>query len=211
MKSKKRLLQDSTLYIIIDRKVCMNKSLLKISTQAADSGADIIQLRDKGSPKEATLKTAYAIRKSLSNKKTIFIINDYLDIAKIVDSDGVHLGQDDFSVSIARRILGKDKIIGVSCKNVAQAKFAQKHGADYIGVGPIFPSPTKPQAIPKGLNLIGKIKNSVSIPFFVLGGINKNNLKDILSLGAERIAVCSAVCGRKNIPLATKQLVRLLH
>jgi thiamine-phosphate pyrophosphorylase len=185
--------------------------LSAVASEACDSGADIIQLRDKESPKGSVLKSAYAIRKSLSGKKTIFIINDYLDVAKIVDSDGVHLGQDDFSVGIARRILGEDKIIGVSCKNSAQARLAQKQGADYIGIGPIFSTPTKPHAKPVGLNLIRKIKSSVSMPFFVLGGINENNLKDILDSGAKRIAVCSAVCGRKNISLATRRLAKLLH
>lgn len=211
MKLKKRLLAGSKLYVIIDRKICADKPLDSLARKVASCGADIIQLRDKESPKESVLKAAYAIRKTLFNKKTIFIVNDYIDIAKITDADGLHLGQGDSSVGIARRILGKDKIIGVSCKNVMQARIAQKQGADYIGVGPIFATPTKPQAKPVGLSLIAKIKKSVPIPFFVLGGINKNNLKDIRAYGVERIAVCSAVCAGKDIRVSTKQLLKLLH
>jgi thiamine-phosphate pyrophosphorylase len=211
MKLKKRLLAGSKLYVIIDRKICARKPLASLASQVASCGADIVQLRDKESPKKSVLKAAYAIRKTLSNKKTIFIVNDYIDVAKITDADGLHLGQDDCSISTARRILGKDKIIGVSCKNVAQAKTAQKQGADYIGVGPIFATPTKPQAKPVGLSLIPKIKNSVSIPFFVLGGINKSNLKDIRAYGAQRIAVSSAVCVDRNTRVSTRQLAKLLH
>lgn len=211
MKSKKRLLKDSLLYLIIDKKVCANRSLSKLASEAADSGVDIIQLRDKESARESVLKSAYAIRKSLADKKAIFILNDYIDIAKIVDSDGVHLGQDDFSVSIARRILGQDKIIGVSCTNLTQARLAQKQGADYIGVGPIFATSTKPQALPQGLNLVRKIKGYIQIPFFVLGGITRDNLRDVLTAGAKRIAVCQAICGTKNIRSCVRQFLRLLH
>jgi thiamine-phosphate pyrophosphorylase len=211
MKSKKRLLKDSLLYLIIDKAVCANRSLSELATEAADSGADIIQLRDKESPRESILKSAYAIRKTLSDKKAIFIVNDYIDIAKITDSDGVHLGQDDLSVSIARRILGPDKIIGVSCTNLEQARRAQKQGADYIGVGPIFATSTKPQAFPQGLNSVRKIKNYIQIPFFVLGGITRDNLRDVLAAGAKRVAVCNAICGTKNVRSCVKQFLRLLH
>lgn len=168
MKSKKELLKDSSLYLIIDKKFCARRSPVDIATAAADSGADIIQLRDKESSKEVILKSAFTIRKSLSAKKTIFIINDDIDVAKITDSDGLHLGQDDFSLPIARRILGKDKIIGISCSNLAQARLAQKQGADYIGVGPIFRSPLKPHAKSLGLSLIQEMKKFIRIPFFVL-------------------------------------------
>lgn len=211
MKPKKKLLKGSSLYLILDKQACATQSLLEIAAQAGDAGVDMIQLRDKHSPKETILKTAYSIRKILAHKKTILIINDYPDIAKIIDSDGVHLGQNDFSVPIARRILGQDKIIGVSCRNVAQARLAQKQGADYIGVGPIFATPTKPQAMPVGLNLIRKIRDSVSIPFFAIGDINQENLKEVLAAGAERIAVCRAVCAAKNIPASVKQLLRSLN
>lgn len=211
MRPKKKLLKGSSLYVILDKQACTGKPLLEIAAQASASGAGIIQLRDKHSPKESVLKTAFSIRKILANKKTIFIVNDYPDIAKIADSDGVHLGQGDFSVSIARRILGQDKIIGVSCRNAAQARLAQKQGADYIGVGPIFATPTKPQARPVGLNLIAQIKDSISIPFFVLGGISKDNLKDILAAGAKRVAVCRAVCATGNIPASVRNLLRLLN
>lgn len=210
MKSKRKLLRDSFLYLIIDKKTCAHRSLADISSQAADSGVDIIQLRDKESPKEGILKSAWLIRRSLLGKKSIFIVNDHLDVAKIIDSDGLHLGQRDLSLKLARRILGKDKIIGISCRSLKQARLAQKQGADYIGVGPIFYTALKPGIKALGLGLIKKIKKSIRIPFFVLGGIDKNNIKDVQASGVRRIALCRAICTRKSIPRATRELAGLL-
>jgi thiamine-phosphate pyrophosphorylase len=156
-------------------------------------GADIIQYRDKESKKEDILKNAFLLQKSLLNTKCVFIINDYLDVAKIVNSDGIHLGQDDVSIEIARKVLGRDKIIGISCHNLKQAFAAQKRGADYIAIGPVFATSLKPEYKPIGLNLIKELKAKIKIPFFAVGGINQSNINEVRAFGAERVAVCRAI------------------
>lgn len=206
MSSKKQLLKKSHLYLIVDKKVTGPRAIFEIVKKARDSAVGVIQFRDKESAKSAILEDAYRIRKLLSNSQTIFIINDYLDIARIVGSDGVHLGQNDTSPEITRQILGKDKIIGVSCHNLNQAQEAQNKRADYISLGPVFPTAIKPEYKPTGLNLIKKANETIHIPFFAIGGINESNINLVLSLGAKRAAICRAVCQAKNIPLAIQKL-----
>jgi len=210
MNLKKRLLKESRLYVIVDKKVSGSRSIFDIVSKIKDLGADIIQLRDTESKKESILKEAYRLRKLLTQSRTLFIVNDYIDIAKIVDSDGIHLGQNDLPLDTARHLLGKDKIIGISCHNLNQAIAAQKNGADYISIGPIFPTPIKPEYKSVGLDLIRKMKKAIHIPFFVIGGINENNLNNILPLGIKRAALCRAVCQAKNIASSIKNLRRQL-
>lgn len=207
MKSKKGLLKKSRLYIIVDKKACGRRSIIDAANKIKNKGYDIIQLRDKLSGKASVLKSALSLRELLLNTKNIFIINDFLDIAKIVDSDGIHLGQDDLSIETARIILGTDKIIGISCHNLKQALDAQNKGANYISIGPIFKTPTKPKISKTlGLDIIKEIKKKIRIPFFVIGGINLKNINQVLSKGAKRVAVCSAICQAKNISSAVKRL-----
>lgn len=205
------MLKKSHLYVIADRRVLRHKPLSDTVRKIRDSGVDIIQLRDKESKKELILKEAYQLRKLLLNTGAIFIINDHLDIAKIVDSDGIHLGQADPSVEIARKLLGKDKLIGVSCHSLNQAIDAEDKGADYISIGPIFKTPTKPEYKAIGLGLIKKIKKSIHIPFFAIGGIDENNISMVLSAGAKRVALCRAIFQSKNISFATKGFSNILH
>jgi thiamine-phosphate pyrophosphorylase len=173
-------------------------------------GANIIQFRDKESAKESIINDISLLSKLLKNK-TIFIINDCIDIAKIFDCDGIHLGQDDSSIEVARRILGEDKIIGISCHNLRQALRAQNKGADYISVGPIFSTSTKPEYKSIGLGLIKKVSKKIRIPFFAIGGINEKNIKKVLSSGAKRVAVCKAACQAKDIRSSLKNLNNILH
>jgi thiamine-phosphate pyrophosphorylase len=206
MKSKKKLLKKSRLYVIIDKETLGRRSIFDTVKKISNKGVDIIQFRDNASDKDDILKNARVLNKLLRNTKTVFIINDYIDIAKIVDSDGVHLGQDDLSVGITRRLLGKDKIIGISCHNLRQAQRAKAQGADYISIGPLFQTPTKPEYQPIDLNLIKAVKKKIKMPFFVIGGINENNINKVLSYGAKRIVVCRAVCQAKNTSFVIKKL-----
>lgn len=206
MSSKNQLLKKSHLYLIVDKKVAGPRAIFEIVKKARDLAVGVIQFRDKESAKGSILEDAYRIRELLSNSQTIFIINDYIDIARIVDSDGVHLGQNDTPPEIARQILGKDKIIGVSCHNLNQAVRAQNEKADYISLGPVFPTAIKPEYKTTGLNLIKKVKKMIGIPFFAIGGINKSNINLVLSSGAKRAAICRAVCQAKNIEPAIQKL-----
>ena len=210
MESRKKLLKRSRLYLILDKKTIGKGSPAAIAAKFKDTGINIIQLRDKSSDKAATLKEAFLLQKFLLKTRTLFIVNDDLDIAKIVDADGVHLGQCDSSIEIARRILGKDKIIGVSCHSLKQALNAQKRGADYIGIGPIFKTPTKPQYKAAGLKLIKEVRNKIKIPFFAIGDINKDNLSKVLSSGASRVAICRAILKAKNPLLRARYFSKAL-
>ena len=212
MKPKKDLLRKQRLYLIVDKKISYNRNIPAMVARIKGFGAGIIQFRDKQSNKESIVKEALLLRKALSNTNTLFIVNDYLDVAKILNCDGLHLGQEDSSLGIARKILGPDKIIGVSCHNLKQALKAQEEGADYIGFGPVFPTTTKPR-IKKttGLNLMKKLKKRMKIPFFAIGGINKSNINEVLSSGTDKVAICSAILKAKNIPSEIKYFSNILN
>ncbi|MFQ6105563.1 MAG: thiamine phosphate synthase [Candidatus Hydrothermarchaeaceae archaeon] len=167
----------------------------EFAREVIKGGAGVIQYREKR--KEIALQTAEKLRQVTEEKGVLLIINDWVDIAKEVNADGVHLGQGDMSISNARKILGKDKIIGKSTHTLEQAIEAEKEGADYIGVGPIFATKTKPCA-PVGLELIKKVKNKVRIPFVAIGGINEENIDEVIRAGAKSVAVVSAVAYSKD-------------
>lgn len=207
MNLRKKLLKESRLYVILDKKVLKSdKAIFKTAQKLKNSGVDIVQYRDKESKKEAILNNAKILRRILSNNDILLIINDYLDVAKIADCDGVHLGQSDTSLEIARRILDKSKLIGISCHNKVEALQAQERGADYIGVGPIFETATKPEYKAVGLGLIKELKRKINIPFFAIGGINQSNVNKVKAQGAQRVAVCRAVCGAEYPSEAAKTL-----
>ena len=171
MISKRRLLRKSRLYLILDKKTVGRTPLTAVANKLKYSGVDLIQLRDKISDKLEILKDALLLTKTLKNSKSLFIINDHVDIAAISCADGVHLGQRDGNVKEARSLLGKNKIIGVSCSNLKQALMAQRNGADYIGIGPIYRSPTKHGCEGIGLKELCKFKNLIHIPYFAIGNI----------------------------------------
>lgn len=218
MRSKKKLLKNSRLYAVIDKEVS-GKRALSITKKIKDLGIDIIQFRDKISDKETILKDAGYLRKLLIDTKSIFIINDYLDIAKLLDCDGVHLGQDDLPptcgvqvrglpIEIARELLGPDKIIGISCHNLKQALNAQNRGADYISIGPVFRTLIKAEYKPLGLDLLKEISKKIKIPLFAIGGINENNINKVISSGVKRVAICRAICKARNITLTVKYFLK---
>lgn len=197
---------DFKLYVIIDRQSCRNRDPAYVAEEAIKGGADIIQLRDKESADCEILKAARAIRALAHKNKVPFIINDRVDIAVAVDAAGVHLGQDDLPIEVARSIIGKDRLIGLSTHSLQQALEAQRRGADYIGVGPVFPTPTKPDYKAVGIDLIREVNDRVAIPFVAIGGICESNVNEILAAGARRIAVVRAVCGAEDVGNAAKKL-----
>ena len=205
MKSKKGLLKKSRLYVIIDKETCARRPLADVANKITNKGEGIFQYRDKVSNKETVLRNARRLKKSFDGKG-LFIINDFLDVAKIIDCDGLHFGQGDLSLKLARQFLGPNKIIGISCHSLKQAIDAQNCGADYIGIGPIFPTSTKPGMKSVGLGLIKAVSKKIKIPFFAIGGINRNNLNSVLSSGAKRVAICSAICKAKNINRELKRI-----
>ena len=164
---------------------------------AAKAGVKIIQYRNKsGSTKELYEE---ALRLKSACGKSIFLINDRVDIAFAVDAGGVHLGQDDMPCRTARKILGRNKIIGVTARNVREAKKARKDGADYIGVSPVFGTATKSDAgKPVGTGMVRKIKKAVSVPVVAIGGINLSNAPGVVKAGADGLCAISAVVAKSN-------------
>ena len=142
----------------------------------------------------------------------MFIINDRVDIALATDADGVHLGDDDMPYHVARKLLGKNKIVGLTIHDLNEAKNAEVMGADYIGVSPIFKTTTKIDAgTPKGLNLIKEIKNNISIPFVAMGGINEYNIKSVLNAGAKSVAIISAIISKENVKEECKKFIDIIY
>ena len=196
----------SGLYVILDRDICSSVGdIVEIAGKVILGGADILQLRAKTASDEQILKIGQAIKDIARKNKVPFVLNDRVDLARIIDLDGVHLGQEDLSIKEARRILGNNKIIGLSTHSVKQAVEAQGQGADYIGLGPIFATATKPKTTPLSPEIIAKIKDKIKIPFVVTGGINLDNLEQVLTHGAKRVAVCSAIITAKDVLNTTKE------
>ena len=194
---RKKLFKNSTLYLVLDKDVA-GKRILDIARKAAATDIDMVQFRDKISSDKDFFCLAGRLKK-IFNKKQVFIINDRVDIARILDADGLHLGQDDLEPKQARKIIGREKILGLSCHNFTQVKKAKAQGLDYIGVGPIFDTPLKKNYKVAGLDLIKKVQANTDIPLFAIGGINLSNLGCITALGARRIAVCRLICKAGDI------------
>ena len=199
------------LYVILDRELLAGRDELDIVAQIIDGGARIVQLRDKsrfyGEKERKLLPVAQKIRDLCHRAGALFIINDYFDLAVAVDADGLHVGQQDLPLPIIRRELPIDRIVGCSVRTVSQAKKAESEGADYVSVGSIFPTATKKEARVVGVNRIRELKASVSIPVVAIGGINRNNIAEVVSAGADAVAVISAVLGEKDVKEAVGKLI----
>ena len=209
MPSKKNLLKNVKLYLILDREVCDYPRLFEILQQALAAGVDIVQLRDKKGSAQEILKFSKSARELIKGKIP-YIINDRVDLSLVSGATGVHVGQDDIPVRTARKILGTKAVLGASCQTFAQAKKAQSEGADYIGFGSVFKTLTKPQRHPMDLELLRKVMTEIKIPVFAIGGITVENLEQLCSLGVQRVAVCRDICLAKDIGRAVQQLRRVL-
>jgi thiamine-phosphate pyrophosphorylase len=185
-------LAGARLYVLLTGSQCV-AALDWTIQQAADGGADVFQLREKTLTDRELVERAVRMRKWTRDAGALFIVNDRPDIAKLVDADGVHLGQDDLPVSAARRIVGPDMLIGMSTHTIEQVRRAVLDGADYLGVGPTFPSNTKRFDHFPGLDFVREAFAETTLPAFALGGIGLSNVREVVQAGATRIAVSSAV------------------
>ncbi|MEP9411289.1 MAG: thiamine phosphate synthase [Candidatus Brocadia sp.] len=204
-----RSFSDVRLYVIISSNLA-KKTPLETLWDVICGGADAIQLREKTMSDSKFLALAREFKKITSKSKTIFIVNDRAEIAKEVDADGLHIGQSDMDIFHARKVIGYDKILGVSTHTIVQARKAQQEGADYIGVGPIFQTTTKVHEPPVGLSYLKQVKREITIPFVAIGSINLDNIHEILHAGGYRIAICSAIICSDNITQATRSFKNLL-
>ncbi|GMT42044.1 MAG: thiamine-phosphate synthase [bacterium] len=206
MTSIRKLFKKPVLYFVADAGLIGKRSILTVVRQAVAGGAGIIQLRAKDFSTGEFLKKSKTLHDFLIKKGTPFIINDRADVAVACGADGVHLGQDDLPIADARKMLGRKKIIGLSCHTVSQAKKAQSEGADYIGVGQVFYTMTK--GITQhliGVKKLAAIAKSVSIPVIAIGGIKPENAADVMKSGCAGVAVVSAIAAAKNPRRAAEQ------
>ncbi len=199
-------LADARLYVLLTGARC-KLSLERTIAEAAAGGVDVIQLREKGLSDRDLLARARNVRRWTRRAGVLFIVNDRPDIARLVEADGVHLGQDDLPVREARRILGAEALIGVSTHNVEQLRRAVLDGASYVGVGPTFPSGTKEFAELAGLNFVRAAAAETSLPAFVLGGVNLKTIGEAVAAGARRVAV-SQVVADEDDPRAVAAALR---
>jgi len=200
------------LYVITDGKASRGRSHLQVAEAAILGGADVLQLRDKEASGGHLYRVALQLRKLTRDAKVPFIVNDRVDIALAADADGVHVGQSDLPASVARGIIGPDKILGVSVDTVEEAVLAEKDGADYLGVGPVFEARgTKPDAgEPLGVDRIARIRRHSRLPIVAIGGIDAENARQVREAGADAAAVISAIVAADDIADAARRLKRIL-
>ena len=175
-----------------------------------EGGVDVIQLRGKGKTIDELVDFAARLHKITSRSSIPLIVNDHAEIARRVPVEGVHVGQDDDSTEVARRKAGRNLLVGKSTHSVDQAMRALHEGADYIGFGPIFATPTKPDYSPIGLSRIKKVHAEVNLPIFCIGGINLENLDRVIAAGARRVGIVSGLLKRANIAEYACKVTRLL-
>lgn len=207
---KKNVLKKSDIYAIVDRTTLGTKNISRFVCALMHNKIRILQLRDKKSSLQKLLGEALLIQKLL-DEKTLFIVNDYPELCLLADADGLHLGQDDMPIRLARKIIGTNKVIGISCHSIRQALAAQQGGADYIGFGPVFSTPTKKEYKPIGTGDISTLKKIIKIPFFLIGGIDATRLEKMQAHKINQIAVCRPLCQSNNITTAARQLRRYLY
>jgi thiamine-phosphate pyrophosphorylase len=179
------------------------KDIIKDSGDAIAGGTRIIQYREKSASTGLMYETAITLKELC--RDVLLIINDRIDIARAVGADGVHLGQDDMPYGIARKLLGKEKIIGITVHDLNEAVEAERAGADYLGVSPVFPTATKEDAgSPCGISLVKEIKYSCNIPIAAIGGITLDNAKSVINAGADAICAISATVASENVKNAVE-------
>ena len=198
--------KDLLLYAVTDRHWLEGRKLIDVVKESLDGGVTMVQLREKTLEEGKFLEEARELQALCRERHIPFIVNDNVDIAKAMDADGVHVGQDDMEAMDVRAKLGPDKIIGVSAQTVAQALQAEAHGADYLGVGAVFPTGSKADAKEVEWDVLREICQAVSIPVVAIGGITQENVTELAGTGICGVAVISAIYAQEDIPAAAKNL-----
>ncbi len=189
---------DFKLYVITGENYHPGRGMLEVMEAALRGGADIVQLRDKMSPKRELIEKAKRLKELTAKYGVPLIVNDHPDVALAADADGVHLGQDDLPIEAARELLGPRRIIGISTHRIEQARAAERAGADYIGVGPVYPTGTKPGRQAVTTAYVAQAASEIAIPFVAIGGITETNAEEVLRAGARRLCAVSAIVGHDN-------------
>lgn len=199
------------LYVIIDTQFLRGRSRIEAARQVIRGGASIVQLRDKHRSRKELLPIAYKLRSLCAEQGVLFIVNDYLDIALATDADGLHLGQNDLPISVARKLLPIDKLLGCSARTVRMAVRAESAGADYISAGCIYPTSFYEYVRIIGVESLSQIKKVITLPLVAIGGVDRDNVAEVIAAGADTVAVDSAVLQAKDMVVATRKIVDILN
>jgi len=195
------------LYLVTDERLSRGRSTAEIVRAAIRGGVDAVQLRGKDLPIREQLAIGRALRTITREAGVLFIVNDRVDLALALDADGVHVGQDDLTADVVRRLVGPGRIVGVSAATIAEAQAARDDGADYIGVGPIWGTATKADAGEAvGPGLIATLKGAVELPMVGIGGINAGNAAEVIAAGGDGVAVVSAIVSAADPEAAARDL-----
>ena len=200
------------LHVLTDTELQSRFSHVELARMAIQGGADTIQFRQKSGATREMIKICREMKRLCEDADVAFIVNDRVDVAIASNADGVHLGQDDFPIPLARKYLGETRIIGGSAVTLEEAQECFSEKADYIGFGPVYPTTSKDDAGPvTGIKLLNEVVDAISIPIIAIGGITVENTPEVIRAGAQGIAVISAVCCQENPEQATRELVQALE
>ena len=198
-----------TLYLVTDSELMSTSTVEESVELAIRGGVTMVQIREKTTSSRGFYETAHRVREITKRHNVPLIVNDRVDIALAVDADGVHVGQSDLSTDIVRRIIGSEKILGVSVSNLIEALEARDRGADYLGVGAMYSTGTKDDAIIVSMEELERIRTKIQLPIVVIGGINKETIPDFKKIGIDGIAVVSAIISQRDISGAARELFSL--
>lgn len=200
------------LHVLTDTELQSRFTHVELAQMAIQGGADTIQFRQKAGATREMIEICQEMKRLCEDAHVTFIVNDRVDVAIASEADGVHLGQDDFPIPLARQLLGGTRIIGGSAVTLEEAQYCLSKGADYIGFGPVYPTTSKDDAGPvTGIALLEEVVKTISIPIIAIGGVTVENTPEVLRAGAQGIAVISAVCCQENPEQATRELSQALQ
>ncbi len=200
------------LHVLTDTELQSRFSHVELAKLAIKGGADILQFRQKIGTTREMIEICREIKRLCEDSDVMFIVNDRVDVAIASEADGVHLGQEDFPIPLARKLLGETAIIGGSAVTLEEAQECLSEGADYIGFGPVYPTTSKNDAGPvTGIEILKEVVNTISIPIIAIGGVTVENTPEVIRAGAQGIAVISAVCCQENPEQATRDLSQALQ
>jgi thiamine-phosphate pyrophosphorylase len=199
------------LHVLTDTVLQTRFSHVELTRLAINGGADTIQFRQKSGSTREMIEVARQMKQLCAKNGVTFIVNDRVDVAIAAEVDGVHLGQDDFTIPLARKLLGEDVIIGGSASTIEEARECLSEGADYVGFGPVYPTTSKDDASPvTGIPMLKQVVETIPLPIIVIGGVSAENVPEVMRAGAHGIAVISAVCCQEDPEEATRALHRAL-
>lgn len=204
---KNKLKENLKLYLVTDSDILRGRDFYKSIEDALKGGVTMVQLREKNASGKEFLEKALKLRELTKKYNTAFIINDRVDIALLCDADGVHVGQSDIDAKHVRELIGPNKILGVSARDIKEARTAYEDGADYIGVGAMYSTSTKLDAKSVSFDTVKAIKENVNMPIVLIGGINLENLEELKSLNCEGYAIVSSILKANDIYQESKNWI----